>query len=101
MVLGKDDVLLGTMQTTPSANASFKRPPLRVGKLTGVLFLQPGKKRERSEPWLGGQAGLDLGPNLLERVLARTVFTRSLLLRRQKLRVAILARGLLIHAGLP
>lgn len=101
MHLRKHHGLLRAMHRPPVANPPLKGPPLRIGELSGRTLLKPGEERKRSQPRFGLQAGLDLRPDLHERVEVRSPGPRRLGRRRQTALIPILARRLLIHASLP
>ena len=101
MHLGKHDGLVGSVLSTPVAYAPLEGAPPGVGKPTGMALLNPGKERERPQPRLGFQAGLDFRPDVSERVRPGSPMARRSALRGQAFPVAIPTSSLLIHASLP
>jgi hypothetical protein len=89
------------MPGPPVTNSTLKRPPLRLGKPARITVLKPAEERERSQPWLGLQASLDLRPYLGERVRPRPPRPPRLPLGGQPLPIPILPCRLLIHARFP
>ena len=101
MYLGKHHRLVRAVQSTPVADAAFEGPSLRVGKLTRIALLEPGEKGECPQPRFGFQAGLDLGPDLGERVRPGSPRAWRSALGGQAFPIAIFTCRLLIHASLP
>jgi len=99
--LRKDDLLVGAVQAAPVAHPPLERPALRVGKPAGIALLQPGEQRERPQPRLAFQPGLDLRPDLDERVRPRSPIPRRCVVGRQPFCIAIFSSRLLIHASSP
>ncbi len=73
MHLGKHHRLVRTAAPPPLVNPPLERSPLRVGKPTWVLILQPAKQRDGLKFRLGFQPRFDLGPDLGERVRSRSI----------------------------
>ena len=84
----------------PHLDAALKRPQLTLLVPTRMLLEQPLEDRLRLEAGLLLQLLHDLGPVLLERILARAPRARLPHLRRELPRRDVLARRLPIHIGL-
>jgi len=101
MHLRKDDLLVGAMQPTPVPHPPLECPPLRVREPAGIALLQPGEQSERPQSRLPLESGLNLRPDLKERVRPCSPIARSGVLRRQSPGIPILPSRFLIHASSP
>jgi len=101
MHLREDHRLVGPVQAAPVAHPPLEGASLRVGKPAGIALLQPGEQRERPQPWFGFQPGLDLGPDVGERVRPRAPIAWRTAFGGQTFAVAIFTSGFLIHSSSP
>jgi len=101
MHLGEEHFLGRAVQGPPALDVALQRPQLALGKPAGVLALEPVEQGLGLQAGVQGQLLLDLGPDLGEGVRAcppRTLHGSHL--AGQAAEPAVLAGGLVVHAGL-
>ena len=101
MHLAEHDRACRTRRGPPLLNATLEGAPLALGKLPGILLLEPVKQCFGMQTRLGFQPFLDLRPQLRQRVLPRPIGAWLLLGAGQRTQFAILACRLLVHASPP
>ena len=100
MPLREEDLLGGALDRPPSLHAPLQRPQLSVLESTRVAPLQILKERLGLEPWVDLEMSTNPAPDLGERIRSRPPGVRRPDLARELSEIPVLARRLLVHAGL-
>ncbi len=101
MLLGKEDCFGGAVQASPLGYSPLEGTPCRIGKLAGILLLQPIEERLGFQPWFVFELGLYLMPNVGKGIDSRSIRTSFLSLRWQRIVIAIVSCCLLRHFSHP
>ena len=98
--LAEEDLLGRTVQGAPLPDVALQGAQLPVGKAAGVLTLEPLEHGLGLQAGVEGQLLHDAGPDLREGVGARPPGMLHAHLAGQPSEPAVLARGLVVEAGL-